>query len=159
MIQTPPPVLLMNRVIAYAVVDDTVKFTGRWHVRVEGKALGRVPRLAIGQPLEEAFTDTLLHHCDESWNVLGTSGKPTLEETLAHAERAYEGVGTKWIYVNTSVEDARNWIRRNHPLEICSFCGRFSYETKTLITQNSSVICSTCIDEFHDAIHDKSRGS
>ena len=62
----PPPVLASARVLAYAILDGSVGFSGRSRVFVESRELGRVPRLVIAEGLEAA--DVVLLYCDDDWN-------------------------------------------------------------------------------------------
>lgn len=95
----PPIVLASARVIAYAIVSDEVVFTGNGPVYVGEELLGRVPRLAIGQPLS-GTSGLLLFYRDEAWNVLAAGGGATIEETKRRAETRYAGVAALWIDVD-----------------------------------------------------------
>ena len=76
---SPDIVLNSTRVIAYALVDETVTYNERGNFFVDGKSLGAVPKLAICQNLDEE--DIMIFHCDNEWNVLGaTGGNRTVEE-------------------------------------------------------------------------------
>ena len=105
-LETPPATLDGCRVLAYAVVDDSVAFTGRLRLNVGGKWLGRVPRLAICE--WDFKPELVLLHCDDSWNVLGLQGwnapdvhgPETIAEVIAAAEKYYEGLQSHWIYLN-----------------------------------------------------------
>ena len=59
----PPPVLAGARVLEYAIVDDSVKFTGELQLYVDDRRLGAVPRLAISENLDDA--ELLLYRVDE----------------------------------------------------------------------------------------------
>ncbi len=81
----PPPVLASARVVAYAYVDD-VPYK-KWGALYAGAALiEAVPHLAIAINLGKDV-DALLFHCDSEWEVLGTSGGPTIDEAKLRAER------------------------------------------------------------------------
>jgi hypothetical protein len=76
-ISAPPPVLCFARVLAYAIVDESVVFTGKQQVYVDGKLLGRVPCLALCQNVAPDEDEIMLFHCDEQWNAVGVSGGET----------------------------------------------------------------------------------
>jgi len=91
----PPYVLDSARVLAYAVLDQTVSYTGRISVYVGGKLLPPVPRLAICENLAREG-DFLLCYCTETWEVLGVGGYESFELAKQRAEIAYTGVSDKW---------------------------------------------------------------
>lgn len=100
----PPPVIASARVISYAFVDD-IPYR-RWGKLYNGDTLvEKVPRLAICRNLGKDI-GLLLFHCDEDWEVLGTSGGDSLEAAKEEAEHNYPGVAARWVDVNTSIEDA-----------------------------------------------------
>ena len=62
---TPPPRELDSaQVFAYAVLDDSVTYTGRLTLYVDGKLVGPVPRLVVARNNYEPH-DYLLFHCNE----------------------------------------------------------------------------------------------
>jgi hypothetical protein len=90
----PPAILDSSLVLLYAVLDDSVTYTGRACVLVGGKSIDPVPCLAIC--LNLCDDDILLLRCDDEWNVLGAGGYGRVENAQASAETAYAGVGGKW---------------------------------------------------------------
>jgi hypothetical protein len=101
----PPPVLASARVVAYAYVDD-VPYKN-WGALYAGDTLiEAVPELAIAISLGKDV-DPLLFHCDSQWEVLGTSGGPTIDEAKLRAERNYSRVAKRWIDVNTMVDEVQ----------------------------------------------------
>jgi ClpX C4-type zinc finger protein len=151
---SPPPVLDRARVIAYAVLDDSVQWTGRQKLFVDGKALGPVPRLALCQNVEGNLKDILVFHCNDEWAVLGVSGGETLEAAKASAERAYRGVGARWIPTNVTEDEAKSWIEQNCADVSCSFCDRTPGDYQHLVGNKSGGvrICNHCIDEYYALI-------
>src|SRR4051812_12498917 len=103
----PPPVLDMARVIAYAVVDSSVQWTGRQTLFVDGKELGPVPRLALAQNVLGDEKDILIFYCNEDWDVLACSSGDTLEQAKASAERAYRGITGKWTFTDVTEAQAQ----------------------------------------------------
>jgi ClpX C4-type zinc finger protein len=151
---SPPPVLDRARVIAYAVLDDSVQWTGRQKLFVGGKELGPVPRLALCQNVEGNLKDILVFHCNDEWDVLGVSGGKTLEAAKASAERAYRGVGAKWISTNVTEDEAKSWIEKNCADVSCSFCDRTLDDYQHLVGNKAGSvrICNYCIDEYYALI-------
>jgi hypothetical protein len=60
---------------------------------VDGKELGRVPRLAI---CEDEKIGVLLFHCNRSWTVLGCSGHESIAAAKEKAEWIYPGLAEHW---------------------------------------------------------------
>jgi hypothetical protein len=153
----PPPVLDMCRVIAYAIVDETVEWTGRPLIFVGNEKLGPVPRLAIACDTTGQIEDVLLLHCSDSWEVQGVSGAPTMESAKARAERAYRGISAKWIETGVTPDAANRWIDENTDHVFCLFCGRRQVELQWLVTKGLGLICGDCINEFYES-HQASTG-
>jgi len=154
----PPPVIDSARVISYAFVDD-IPYR-RWGALYSGDELiEAVPRLAICLNLGKDI-GPLLFHCDEDWNVLGTSGAETVEETKARAEKNYPGVAAKWVDVNTSVADALKYYDEQTNGEKCSFCGKRPFEIEGGWVQGKeAIICRECVEDFHKEFQGNSIGS
>jgi hypothetical protein len=125
----PPPVLGSARVLAYAVVDDAMPFTGRCAHYVDGVLLGRVPRLAIVEELADT-AEIMLLHCDEEWNVLRLSGSGTVAEVKARTEVNYPGIGARWVDVGTTREEALAYYDSLPGPSACAFCGKRAFESK-----------------------------
>jgi ClpX C4-type zinc finger protein len=156
----PPPVLDMARVIAYAIVDASVQWTGRQTLFISGKELGPVPRLALCQNVSGNLKDILVFHCSDEWDVLGCSGGDTLEAAKASAERAYRGITDRWIFTNVTEEQAVAWMKEHHKDMSCSFCNRAPGDFDRLIESKSGTVrvCNYCIDEHYKWIHEPSDG-
>ena len=153
----PPPALAGARVLEYAIVDDSLKFTGALQVYVDGTRLGAVPRLAICENLDDA--ELLLLHCDDSWNVLGVQAwnagedpiVESVEDVKARAETYYVGITRKWQTHGASREEAKAYQTANVGIQKCSFCGRTMHEVHTLLVAESGArICDLCIRKFHE---------
>ena len=148
-ISAPPTVLCFARVLAYAIVDELVVFTGKGQVYVEGEPLGRVPCLALCQNVAPDEDEIMLFHCDEQWNVLGVSGGETsLAAAKAVAEITYRGIAAKWVDTCVSSEEARRWLEQQYPEDLCSFCGRLPSEFETAFTGHKSRICGDCVRKY-----------
>jgi hypothetical protein len=115
----PPPVRASARVVAYAYVDD-VPYK-KWGSLYAGDTLVEaVPHLAIALNLGKDV-DALLFHCDSEWEVLGTSGGPTIDEAKLRAERNYPGVAKRWIDLNTTIDEALRYYDETSGALTCCF--------------------------------------
>jgi hypothetical protein len=153
MISPPPPAIESARVLAYAIVDDSVRWNRRKKLIHDGKEVGPVPCLALCQNAWGDWQSIHVFHCNSDWEVLGAGGAATLEEAKASAERSYPGVGAKWVFLNTTREAAREWIRRESAEMLCSFCDRIPAEMDRLIRGGSAAICNYCAVECHSKMH------
>ena len=142
----PPPVLASARVLEYAVLDDSVGYSGKTWVFVGDRELGRVPRLAVCEGLETA--ETLLLYCDHDWSVLAAARYDSPKRAKARAERTYPGVSRRWVSAGVSREEARAaWDQEAQQL-CCSFCGRKPEQVRNLIVNGESRICNLCVAQF-----------
>jgi len=158
-ISAPPPVLDSARVLAYAILDDSVQWTGRDKLFHDGREVGPVPCLALCQNAWGDWKEIHIFHCNAEWEVLGAGGAASLEEAQASAERAYRGVSAKWIFFNTPEEEAREWIRRESADALCSFCDRIPPEIDRLIQRKSASICNYCAAELHALMQREEKGT
>jgi ClpX C4-type zinc finger len=150
----PPPALDYARVLAYAVVDDTVEWTGRQRLYVNDELLGRVPHLAIGQNLSVTRDEFLLFHCNEKWEVLGVVPRDSVSEIRDTAERWYRGIEEKWIETDSTPESAERWIRAQERTVSCSFCEKFPTQVESMTFGKSACICDECIKRLHERQRD-----
>ena len=148
--QPPPLVLDCARVVSYALVHD-IPYRRWGALIVDGKPLEHVPRLAICVNLAEDMA-LALFHCDDEWKVLGCTGGEAIEELKERAEKNYPGVASRWVDLNTSVEDALSYYDAAVGAEKCSFCGKRPFEIEQWIEGNDARICGGCIEEFHGTL-------
>jgi ClpX C4-type zinc finger len=144
----PPPAIGTDRVILYAIADRSVKYTKKQRLYVGDKLLGRVPRIAICKSLRKDIKEHLILFCNNKWQPLGVSGAKTLSAAKRQVDRYYLGISEKWLPVNASVQDAKRWLADHYPLDVCSFCGKFSYEVDAMFPSRTSVICASCVELF-----------
>jgi len=90
----PPGIQDSAKVIAFAVLDESVIYTGKVSMYVDGNLIGPVPKLSICQNPDE--DDYLLFYCDECWEVLAAAGGDSIEQVKEMAEKAYAGISSKW---------------------------------------------------------------
>ena len=149
-IVTPPPMLNSARVLEYAILDESVSYSGHSSLFVDGKELGPVPCLAIGQVKND--TEVLLLHCAGDWTVLGTAGYPSVSDAKKRAEGIYAGVSTRWIEAHVTEEEAARYLNESWGDQRCSFCGKTPEQVGHLISKNNVCICDSCIAEFHQEV-------
>jgi hypothetical protein len=102
MSQPPPQTLDGAKILEYAVLDESVTFTGKLHLLHDGERVGPVPCLAICR--DPHFDELLLLHCDSSWRVLGgqignspeAPSVTTVDEVKRRVEKYYSDVARKW---------------------------------------------------------------
>jgi hypothetical protein len=152
---SPPPVLDCARVIEFAVLDESVGYSGRTLLFVDGKELGQVPCLAICEG--KKHEDVLLFHCDRDWTVLGCSAHGSVGEAKDRAEHIYPGLSARWVDAHVSDEEAERYLDEMFRDDRCSFCGKRADQVERLIQKDEARICDRCIDEFHGMIHEATR--
>jgi ClpX C4-type zinc finger len=145
--QPPPLVIDSARVVSYAYVDD-IPYRRWGSLFAGGKLLEHVPRLAICMNLGEDI-GPLLYHCGENWIVLGTSGRETIEATKRDAEQNYPGVASRWVDLDTSVDEALSYYDEQSGNLRCSFCSKRPFEMQAWVEGAGAVICRQCVEQYH----------
>src|SRR6267143_498351 len=121
----PPPALDGALVIAFALADETVKYEERQTLFINEALLGRVPKLAICQNLEE--TEFMVFHCNHDWEVLAvTGGYESAAAAKSRTELSYHGIDTKWDSTDYKKEDANSFLEGLFKEDSCTFCGKNS---------------------------------
>jgi ClpX C4-type zinc finger len=146
-IPAPPPVLDSARVLHYAVVDDSVGYTGRDLLTVGGVEIGRVPCLAICK--NEGERKVLLFHCDHEWTVLGCSRHDSVEAAKRWIERNYPGLSSRWIEAQFTDAEVDRYLEELYGEDHCSFCGKRPDQVDQMIAGGNARICDRCIGELH----------
>jgi hypothetical protein len=132
--------------MAYAHIDSSILFQGTTRLYVGGNLLGRVPALAICENLGPQ-PDILLFHCDDDWNVLGSSGAETIDGAIQLAERNYPGLTPRWVSLDNPVAAALAYFDEVFGGR-CSFCGKRPFEVTGLIQSENAAICRNCVETF-----------
>jgi hypothetical protein len=148
--EAPPPVLDCARVVAYAAVDASVRFTGRCGMHSGGKAVGPVQRLAVCRNLTDG--ELLLLYCDDEWHSLAAAQHSSVEEAKAAAERSYSGIERRWRDLHASEEEVLGYLDQHWPA--CSFCSKRGFEVSLMVGE-SPRICSECIQRFHGVLQSR----
>jgi ClpX C4-type zinc finger protein len=158
MIEAPPPMLGNGRVLGYAIVDESVTYSGHSSLFVgtakDGlQELGPVPCLAITKDLKTG--EIALLHCDEGWDLLGTGGNyASVEQAKRSAERAYHGIAARWVDAQVTEEEALKYRDEVWADERCSFCGKIPPDFNMLIKHDNARICDSCIEDFHQMVEE-----
>ncbi len=150
----PPPLIDCARVLRYAVVDESVRYTPRGKLFVDGVEVGAVPRLAVVRNLVD--DEVMLLHCDETWNSLAVSGGGSIDDVTAHANHRYQGLAGKWNDAPHSDADFAKAVCDEYGDDRCSFCARFSFQIDALMIRgNRAMICGDCVDRLNSTIAEK----
>jgi hypothetical protein len=156
---TPPPVLDSAWVLEYAVLDQSVSFTGKLHLYAGNERVGAVPHLAICQDLRT--DDLMLFHCDNEWDVIavqawnGPAAKPvsSAQDIKERAEDYYAGLSRKWIAHPASRDEALAYHEQQIGKNRCSFCNRSMHDIRFLVEGNNDArICDLCVEKLHAEI-------
>jgi hypothetical protein len=150
----PPPVLDCARVLEYAVLDQSISYSGHSYLFVDGKEVGPVPCLAICQNLQDP--EILLMHCDREWTVLGIAAYDSVTTAKDRAAHIYLGVSTHWIETGVTEQEASKHLDELWGDKRCTFCGRRPDEIEQLISGEAARICNICIEEFYRTLHENS---
>lgn len=145
--EDPPPILGSAKVLAFAIVDSTIKFVQNKLLYVDGKLLGPVPKLAICKfPTE---SEVCLYFCDDDWSMLGFSVHESLEAAKRRAEKSYPGLLNRWRPYHHKDEAA---IDRRCLEPFCTFCGKSFIETERMVQGKEAWICEGCVRALSDSL-------
>src|SRR6266536_2135910 len=142
----PPAIFGTARLLEYAIVDNSVVFTGRQSLFVDGKLLGAVPFLALCRDL--VSEEINLFHCNLRWKVIGVSGGSTIVGTKELAERAYCGISTKWTTSPYTEDQVVQQLEKTWGRHRCSFCQKWPWDVQQIFEGPRSSICDECIGSF-----------
>ncbi len=146
-----PPLIDCARVLHYAIVDETVRYTPKNQIFSGGIELGAVPRLAIVRNLVDDVI--MLLHCDEEWTSLGVSGGGSAEGAMAYANRRYEGLEGKWHKAPYCEAEFAKAVADEYRDQRCSFCGRYHFQIDALmVAGDRAMICGECVERLHSAL-------
>jgi len=146
----PPPALGSERVVHYAVMDESVGFnSGHRLMFIGGKELGKVPCLAICE--EKKNSKFWMHYCDDDWGSIGVSGHDSVVAAKRRAELIYPGSSAKWVEAHFTDEDVERYLDEIWADSRCSFCGKRpdqGIESIVEAKDGNARICDKCIAEF-----------
>jgi hypothetical protein len=147
----PPPALLQNRVLAYAILPRARPFLGvsSLFIGTPGGSfapISRVPRLAI---CEDPVRGILLLFCNGDWSIVASTEYPSVAEAKASAERSYPGSSRYWVTAKVSKARAAKYLDRVWAPFRCLFCLKTPLQhDEPLIKKGKGRICGACISEF-----------
>lgn len=146
---TPPPTIASDRILHYAVLDDSVGYSkGHGLLFVDGEEIGRVPLLAICQSRNKS--EVVLYFCEKGWNSLAVSMHDSVANAKRRAERIYPGSSECWEESNVSEEEVSQHLERVYKDFRCSFCGKRGDLVGQMFAGNGDVqICDECVAEFN----------
>jgi hypothetical protein len=155
----PPPTLACTRVLEYAVLDDSVIYSGHSNLFVGNEELGPVPRLAICH--DESGPGFFLHHCDEEWNILATERYDTLTKAKASAEGTYFGVSAVWVDAGITEQEATKHLDEIWGGQKCNFCKRrpIDFDNPKFIQKNGAWICDSCVQTCYELLQSDTQGA
>jgi hypothetical protein len=152
--QPPPPVLNCARLVEYAVLDDSVGYSGHTYLFRGGKEVHRVPCIAICEDKVGRVGPVLLFLCDEDWSDVGGSAFATVAEAKDWAERRYPGLSSRWVQAHVSEEEAERYLDESFGDLRCSFCSkRPDQGAEKLLGKDNVWICDRCVDQFYAEMH------
>jgi hypothetical protein len=149
----PPPALCSERVLHYAVLDESVGYIAGHRLKsFDGEEMGKVPCLAICKGKETTKFTT--YCCERDWEPLAVvSASDTVETAKGRAERIYPGSSAKWIEAHFTEEDVIRYLDEIWANFQCSFCGKRmdrdrDIESIVEARDGNARICDKCIAEF-----------
>ena len=156
----PPPAIASERVLHYAFLDDSVGFNaGHKLIFIDGKELGKVPRLAICQAKKSS--EVSLFYCDDDWDFVGVSVHDSVAAAKNRAERLYPG-SVKWVEANFTQEEVGLYLDQVWASFRCSFCGKTPDQELNAIFEGdgNARICDRCVVELYGELEgDSSRST
>ena len=79
---------------------------------------------------------------------------------MAHANRRYEGLETKWRKAPYSEAEFAKAVADEYRDERCSFCGRYHFQIDALMVEGDrAMICGDCIERLHFALAEGTESS
>ena len=146
----PPPAQGSERVLHYAVLDESVGYTGHRLKSFDGEELGKVPCLGICQGRDTPKFIT--YCCGSDWEPLAVlSASDTVETAKGRAERIYPGSSAKWVEAHFTEEDVGHYLDEIWADSRCSFCGKRPDQGIESIIEapgNNARICDKCVAEY-----------
>ena len=109
--------------MAWAVVDEAVRPTGRTGHVAHDKPVGPVSRLVLARLLVFQDPGVYLLYCDDQWTVLTDTIHGDMKRAQDQAEHEYEGIASQWVYLPPP--DERADPRRQTHRTIFRFDTRF----------------------------------
>jgi hypothetical protein len=160
----PPPAIDYSRLLYYAVLGKSIRYSGRKLMFVgrageELKELKKVPGVAICEGEIENNKTVWLFYCDKHWNTVGSAPYDAVEAAMHRAERMYPGIGALWVKANITKKQSKDYLRELWKHSRCHFCNHVKPGpagiSHIIKTEEGLGICNCCIDTFYHSIHNK----
>lgn len=141
----PPPAVIDGfRILYYAHIRPPIVYSGHSSIFVDGREVGCVPRVAVGEGLRGEGIAFLL--CDRHWHARAHGGDyKSVSEARRRVERMYPGVDQAWIKLSVSKREARRIEKELWRGEECSFCGRIPPDFQQCLQSGRARICNICV--------------
>lgn len=128
-IKRPPPAIIYRRLLYYAVLDKSIRYSGcklMFVGRPRGKLreLKKVPCVAICERLFEDEKAFWLFYCDRDWNDVGVADYDTLDAAMHRAERMYPGISTLWMKAQVTKKQVNNYLDGLFKGRRCPSCNK-----------------------------------
>jgi hypothetical protein len=139
-------------------VPDDLPFVNKGRLWSGSELVKRAPRLAITQ--DRVRHEVNLLFCDKRWHIVNATGDVSVEAAKESAERFYPGLTPHWVNLRVSETDAERYMERLRRFHGCSFCRRAPAEHGgSQIQVRRTRICSDCITEFYNDLHQEDEHS
>lgn len=164
----PPPAIHDSRLLHYAVLGKSIRYSGRKLMfvgRPPGplKEIKKVPCVAICEGELENKKTFWLFYCDKQWNPIGTAHYDSVEAAMHRAERMYPGISAVWVKANVTKRQVKDYLDDLWEHSRCHVCNHVKpgpAEISLLVkTQEGLGICNHCIDMLYHSIHKKRRAA
>ncbi len=161
MIETskPPPTLAGCRVLKYAILDNSVSYSGHNRMFRGNEEVALVPCLAIGQNSKEPGVTLFL--CDRDWTVVFSSTSASVEDAKSYAEDNYPGISAFWTDAHVTEPEAARHLEEIWGPMRCNFCGKtpLEFESPRFIEKNGAWICEACVRVCYELLQEDDQGS
>jgi hypothetical protein len=154
----PPPTLEACRVLEYAILDSSVRFSGHSNLFRGEKEVGPVPRLAICE--RAGGGEYFLFHCDNDWTVLGIEAYESIAQARISAEEVYPGAAALWIDPHVTTQEAAMHLDELWDDRRCNLCGKtpLQFENPRFIEKNGTWIYESCVKSCYELLQEDAEG-
>lgn len=149
-----PPALAGSRVLEFAILDKSIRYSGHSNLFRNDEEVGPVPKLAICEVRNQR--SVYLFHCDDNWDILGTEVCESADGAKLSAEQAYPGSSSLWINTGVTEQQADEYIRSIWGAQQCIFCRKTPVEVpdRQFVQKGGAWICESCIRTSYDLLAD-----
>jgi len=148
----PPPAIDGMRVLYYAILPKTIRYSGCALMFVGGKELKKVPGVAI---CERDDNEAWLYYCDVKWDAIGASPYASIEASKRRAERMYPGISAVWVKPKATIRQVKDYLK-HHSCYLCNNVTPGFAGIKQLVKfENGIAICNNCIDTLYGLVHEQ----